>query len=179
MRRLILMRHAKSSWAKPGLADFERPLNDRGRDAAPRMAAYLAAKGYDIDCILCSGARRTRETLALMLPRIAGEYTIIVSRAFYDGEWADYLVNLRAAPAVAKTILVIGHNPAIQELALTLGRDSAAAAARDMTEKYPTAALAVFDFDVEDWADIGPGKGIVADFRRPRDLAADVAARTG
>ncbi|MCC2112117.1 MAG: histidine phosphatase family protein [Hyphomicrobiales bacterium] len=170
MRRLILMRHAKSSWAKPGLADIDRPLNGRGRDAAQRMAAYLADEGYEIDRILCSAAQRTRETLARMLPWVPGDYTVIITRELYEGEWGDYLIFLRSAPAAVETILVIGHNPTIQELALVLCRDPGSAAARAMAEKFPTAAIAVLDFDVEDWADIGPGKGIVADFRRPRDL---------
>ena len=169
--RLILMRHAKSSWERPGLADFDRPLNDRGRQAAPAMAKYLAGRHYRIDFILCSPARRTRETLARMLPFVPGEISILIRNDLYEGDCNDYLARIRATPAQTHDVLVIGHNPSVEELALSLTRDPHSLLARAMAEKFPTAALAVLEFDVEDWQDVAPAQGLLIDFRRPRDIA--------
>ncbi|MBB4301848.1 phosphohistidine phosphatase [Rhodobium orientis] len=170
MPRLLLLRHAKSSWLNPSLDDFDRPLNERGRAAAPVMGMYMAREGFKPDHVLCSSSRRTRETLACVLPHFKGEETVAFRDDLYDSSEDSYLEIIREHGGNAGNLLVVGHNPATRETARTL----IAAGSKDLRaridEKYPTASLTVIDFDVPTWADILPRSGRIAAFMRPRDL---------
>jgi phosphohistidine phosphatase len=174
MLTVLLLRHAKSSWDTMSLPDYDRPLAKRGLKAAPLIGAEIARLGLRPDLILCSGAARTRETLALALPALGSPAPEVVhDDAIYMATPANLLTLLRKLPAGAsapKTVMIVGHNPGLEELAELLvggGNDDA----RDlMAEKFPTGALAVFTFDAPSWTDIGLGQGKLAHFVTPARL---------
>lgn len=170
MLRLLLLRHAKSSWSDPGTADIDRPLSPRGRKAAAAMAKAVAAGGLTPDRVLCSPARRTRETLAALLPELGDEGRIAIVDALYQPPGGDYLEIIREHGAGAGTLMVIGHNPAIQATAVRLIGGGEPGLAQEISAKYPTAGLAVIRFDVADWAAVAPRGGHIAAFITPRDL---------
>jgi phosphohistidine phosphatase len=161
MKRLILMRHAKSDWGTPGLPDHARPLNKRGRRAARALGAWLRAEGLEPGEILCSTAARTQETCARLKLPLA---PCLIDR-LYLAEAAAMLDTLRAARA--DTVLMIGHNPGIAEFAAGL---VAAPPAHPRFGDYPTGATLVMDFDIEDWAGLQEHSGDAIHFVIPRDL---------
>jgi phosphohistidine phosphatase len=174
MKTLYLLRHAKSDWSDGALSDHARPLNDRGRTAAPLMAAYLKKKAYSPDIILCSTAVRTLQTLDLIKPAVNAKTIIRYEDALYLAEPDKMLERVRWIEEPADSAMIIGHNPGMELLAAALsapGKTAAEKARRTlMREKYPTAALAVLKFQVSKWRDISRGEGALADFVRPKDL---------
>ena len=120
MLTLSLLRHAKSSWKDPNLADHERPLNTRGQAEAPVMGKAMTKHGLDPDLVLCSTARRTRDTLALVLPELKTEPKVIYEDGLYHGTSAEMLGILHEVGAGVGQVLLVGHNPEIQEFALDL-----------------------------------------------------------
>lgn len=172
MLTLYLLRHAKSSWDDPTLSDFDRPLNPRGRRAAPLMARYMADNDMLPELILCSAAQRTRETLSFLVPAFARDCAIRIERRLYEiGGAGGLMARLAALRGPERRVLVIGHNPATEEFAHALaGPGGEAEARRDMARKFPTAALAHFRIDRADWSDIEPGCGMLQDFMVPRRL---------
>lgn len=174
LRRLCLLRHAKSSWEDPTLADFDRPLAPRGQAAAPRIAAWMAENGFLPDVALCSAAARTRETWDLAAPRLGKDVPVRFLRSIYEAPWERLLGAVRDLPATARTAVLIGHNPGMEELA---GRLAGGGSDRDalsrMSRKFPTAAVAVFDVAGSGWADLAPGMARLAAFVRPKDLGKD------
>lgn len=170
MKRLCLLRHAKSDRSAPAAADFDRPLNPRGREAAPVMGRYLRRQKLLPDTVLCSAARRARETWELAGPMLKAEIPVDYSERLYLAAPAQILRLLRQLPESAGAALLVGHNPGFHALALRLaGRGDAAARAR-LQAKFPTAALAVIDFDARRWRDIAEGEGALERFIAPRDL---------
>jgi len=158
-RRLILMRHAKSSWAQSGQPDKQRPLNARGRKDAPRMAEELVARGWEPDAVVCSGARRTRETWSLM-EALLGE-----PRAEFED--ALYLAGLREIRASAdgwddgsECVMVLGHNPGWSDAASHLSGDSV-----EMT----TANCALLIGDGDTWAEALRSPWELSALLRPRE----------
>jgi phosphohistidine phosphatase len=174
MKTLYLLRHAKSDWADGSLRDQDRPLNARGRAAAPAMAAYMAKQAYVPDVILCSAARRTVQTLDLVLRHTGFPAPVRYEDALYLAEWRQMLERIKWIEEPFAAALIVGHNPGTEQLALALagsGVDAEEKARRAlMREKYPTAALAVLRFPVSAWRGVAPGTGTLADFVRPRDL---------
>jgi len=170
MTRLLLLRHAKSSWADPGMADRDRPLAPRGRRAAERMASVLADPEFLPDHVFCSPARRTRETLAPLLDRLEDSSAAEIVDELYEPPSGHYLDTIAARGGSARRLLVIGHNPAIQATAIGLIGSSDDAIAQELAAKYPTGALAVIDFELSEWRFIRPKSGRLAAFMRPRDL---------
>ncbi|WP_269581107.1 SixA phosphatase family protein [Roseibium sp. Sym1] len=168
--RLLLLRHAKSDWGDAGLADVDRPLNSRGKTAAVKMARYLNDQGLLPSQILCSTSLRTRETLARVLVCLPQEAQIHLLSDLYSQSEDDYLGLIRKHGGRAQNLMVIAHNPATEDTALTLAGTGDPAAMADLGEKYPTAALAVIDFDIADWAELQPGTGHLERFVKPRDL---------
>lgn len=157
MLSLMLLRHAKSSWNDRKLDDFSRPLAPRGLKAAPRIGGYIKRRGLLPDLILCSTAQRTRETLGLILPYLDQDATIQLRHELYHSESANALVdNIRQQDKHFKTIMVIGHNPALQDLALSLIQTGAESDRQQLAAKFPTAALAVIRFNTSRWQEIGP-----------------------
>ncbi|WP_029029185.1 SixA phosphatase family protein [Salinarimonas rosea] len=169
MRRLILFRHAKSAYPD-GVGDHDRPLDARGRADAPRMGAYLAAEALLPDLVLVSSARRTQETFALAGAAIGPVETREEPR-IYEAAAERLLGVVRETPDTVRTLLVIGHNPGMEDLATSLvGFGDRYAFAR-LREKFPTAAIAVIDLDAESWADVVPREGRLERFVTPKGLA--------
>ena len=168
-RRLILLRHAKSAW--PDVADHDRPLAPRGRRDAPVAGRWLRAKGLVPDRVLCSTARRARETWQLAEAGLGARPAAMFSGRVYRAATTELLDLARPTPPEVRTLLIVGHDPAIHELTLEL----AAAQAKDqevlgrVRAKFPTAAIAVLAFAGE-WASLGPGQARLASFVEPSDL---------
>ena len=168
MRRVYLLRHAKSSWKDRSLADRDRPLAGRGRRAAKAVAGHLEAERIRPDLVLCSPARRTRETLERVAAAFGDQVEVRLDETLYGASEAELLACLRALPQEVDSVMVIGHNPALEELALALASEGAELAR--MREKYPTAALATIDLPADDWSAIERGSGELVAYVRPRDL---------
>ncbi|MGX7703294.1 SixA phosphatase family protein [Methylobacterium sp. Gmos1] len=166
MRRLILLRHAKSDWPD-GASDIDRPLASRGQEAAPKMAAYLAAEGLIPERVLVSPARRTQETWDLVKPALGAVPDETVPQ-IYEAPVSRLLDVVRAIPDAVATALMIGHNPGFQDLARLLSQPSEAR--RALTKKYPTAAVAVIDLPVDSWSKVEAGEGTVERFVTPKSL---------
>jgi phosphohistidine phosphatase len=164
LKQLELLRHAKSSWADPDIADHDRPLNGRGRAAAALVGRHMHEHTPPPDLVLCSTATRTRQTLQLL--ELAADAQVRFEDELYGAGPAGLLTRLKAVPAAVATVLLIGHNPGIEDLTRMLDRD-----ALSSVQKFPTAALAVLGFDVEAWNELEPGTGHLATFFTPRDLA--------
>lgn len=167
--RLILMRHAKSAWPE-GVADFDRPLAPRGQEAAPLMGRWLSKQGIRPDQVLVSAAKRTRETWALagaFFPGLAHEAT----PAIYAASAGDLLDVVHDAEPAAQTLMLVGHNPGMQELGYALAHPatSDSEALRRLSQKYPTAGLAILEQD-GGWRDIAPGSMRLTTFITPRAL---------
>ena len=176
--RLLLLRHAKSD--RSGKSDdHERPLAPRGEKSAPQMGAYMRVKGYQPVLVLCSTAARTKETLELILSALESEPETHFDRALYLAEWPELMAEIRNVPADATPLLVVGHNPGLEQLAIALALKAQTAAERarmqSLANKFPTAALAVLDFDIPAWSDLRPGTGRLIDYVRPKDLRSGVA----
>ena len=172
MKRLYLLRHAKAVAVEPGQDDHGRALTVRGMHDAGAMARYLLKNDFTPELMLISTSARTRQTADLVLREIAAkpEYR----EALYLAEAGKILGLVQAAPAGVSSLMVVGHNPGLEELATLLAREPVRRKERVrrdvLEEKFPTAALAVLDFDIEKWREIRPGEGKLADFVRPRDL---------
>jgi phosphohistidine phosphatase len=170
----MLTLHAKSSWDNPGLADYDRPLGKRGQSAAPRMGSEIAAGGLRPDLVLCSGARRTRETLALVLDELGKPIPeIVYDDTIYMGTPKLLLALLRKLPSGAgapKTVMIVGHNPGLEDFAAELAAEGDSDARNQMAQKFPTGALAVLAFDETFWTDVAPGKGDLVRFLTPASL---------
>jgi phosphohistidine phosphatase len=170
MRRLLLLRHAKSSWDTPGLPDLERPLAPRGRRAALQVAELMARRHWVPDLVLCSQAERVRETWQLMAPLLGERIPAKTLRTIYPGAPSRLLATLRRASDAARTLLLIGHNPSLASLAANLCGGGSSKALERMSKKFPTAGLAVIAFDVDRWSEIAAGAGRLEAFVRPKDL---------
>jgi phosphohistidine phosphatase len=120
MLTLSLLRHAKSSWDDPALGDFDRPLNKRGETAAPRVGAYMSKHGIAPDLVLCSPAARARQTLDLVLPHLSGGPTVVYEEGFYLAAPSVMLARVQHIEAKVRHVLLVGHNPGLQALALEL-----------------------------------------------------------
>lgn len=171
MRQLLLFRHAKSSWAADGQDDFDRPLNARGRKAVPVMGAYLGRNGIAPDLILCSSACRTRETLALVLPFLQGEATVRFEDPLYLASGTKLLNRLKQVDNRFERVMILGHNPGLQDLALMLAGDGEGEDLAQLAAKFPTAALAQLDFDAASWVSLDRHSGKLARFVTPKRLA--------
>ncbi len=165
MKLLHLLRHAKSSWDDPNLRDAERPLAPRGRKATKRMAAHLRRQKIRPELVLCSTALRARETLEGIRPALAG-----VPARFEEGLYGagaqELLDRLHALDDAVGSVMMIGHNPGLQDLALLLAGEGADLPR--LREKFPTGALATFE--VETWWGLGPGSARLQALVVPREL---------
>lgn len=167
-RRLVLLRHAKSDWPD-GVADRDRPLGKRGRSEAPQAGRWLAAAGLVPDLALVSTALRAQQTWQLVSGFLPEQVPTRVEDGLYEAGVAGSLELLRALPDDLATVLVVGHNPTTESLALLLedGRGASADRAR-MAGKYPTGGIAVLHLQVGRWADLDQGTATLTAFAVPR-----------
>jgi phosphohistidine phosphatase len=173
MRRLILLRHAKSD-RPAGVADRERPLNDRGRRTAPAVGAHLAKEGFRPDLALVSTALRTRETWDAMAAALGNPETRLQPE-IYEAPARRILDVIKTAPDTAATVIVVGHNPGLGDLAVDLAGEGPRAARDRLALEFPTAAYAVIEFDAAHWSEIASDRGRLERFVRPRDIDPDLA----
>lgn len=170
MRRLMLLRHAKSDWSLPGQADHERTLTPRGRKAAPLMGRYIAEHGMIPDHAIVSTAARTRETWRLVAGMFPRKPPADFEDRIYEASPRDILAAIADAPASAQSLIVVGHNPGFHETANLLVDSGDRRLRRSLSEKFPTAALAVIDLEIDDWTAIRPGSGRIERFVTPRAI---------
>ena len=166
--KLWLLRHAKSSWDDPEMEDVDRPLAPRGARAADRMRDYLDAEAIRPELVLCSSALRSRETLGRVLPGLGPELTVRIEPSLYSFEADQLLDRLRELPANVGSVMLIGHNPAMQELASLLAAEGDRL--DDLRKGFPTAALAELDVPVGAWDELTRGSGRLERFVVPREL---------
>ncbi|MFM8751478.1 SixA phosphatase family protein [Rhabdaerophilum sp.] len=167
--RLILMRHAKSAWPD-GVADFDRPLAPRGQEAAPLMGRWLGKQPWKPDLVLVSAARRTRETWAHVAPTLPG-VDMEATQSIYAASAGSLLDLVRESGGAMVTLMLVGHNPGMQELAFGLADPAAGdrEALRRLSRKYPTAGIAILEQD-GGWKDVAPGSMRLSTFITPRAL---------
>jgi len=168
-KELLLLRHAKSSWDDPGLADHDRPLAPRGRRASGLIATYLRERSIAPAQVLCSSSARTRETLERISAEFGDGVEVEIEQGLYAASAGDLLARLRRVSDDVESLMVIGHAPGLPELARRLaGRGTGL---ERLQGKFPTAALATLCFE-GDWGDLAPGAAELVDFVKPRELEA-------
>ncbi len=165
-KRLFLLRHAKSSWDDPALADHDRPLANRGRRASKRICEHMRREAISPAFVLCSSATRTQQTLELITPALEAP-EVSIERGLYGASSAALLDRIRELGSTISSALLIGHQPAVQELALALAGDGAELAR--VRAKFPTAALATLLF-VGEWSTLGPGSAELVAYVKPKEL---------
>jgi phosphohistidine phosphatase len=145
MKALILLRHAKSSWAEPGLSDYDRPLNDRGKRDAPRVGEVLLERGLSPGLVLSSSAKRARKTAQKVLDASGLKVELRLLDELYLAAPEAYICELQNLPEDIQQVLVVGHNPGLEELLRSLvGRH----------EHLPTAALVLIELPIAEWSDL-------------------------
>jgi phosphohistidine phosphatase len=149
MKKLLLLRHAKSSWEDSSLPDFERPLNGRGRRAAPLVGRVLTERGIRPDLVICSPAKRTRETIALVLDAAAIEPELRFDERIYEASLQTLLDVVSEIEDERAEVMLVGHNPGFEYLLERLTGESA---------RMPTAALALIILDGDNWGE-APARG--------------------
>jgi len=168
MKTLTLLRHAKSGWDDPSLSDFARPLNARGRSAARAMGREMRALGLAWDHIVASPAARVTETI-LGLAESYGPVAPVYDECVYLASLETLLEIVRATDDAHATLLIVGHNPGMERLALLLSRGGPLH--DEIALKYPTGALTEIALPIDHWRDAAESGGTIARFLRPRDLA--------
>ena len=170
MKKVILLRHAKSSWADPALEDHDRPLNKRGKSAAPVIAQWLAHRKHLPDTILCSSSRRTRETVEQMRKAVPDLPEAAIEPTLYHAAPGTMLERLKELPASAETAMLVGHQPGLGSLARLMSDGREKRRCRRAYEHFPTAAAAVLELDIDDWSELDVAKARFVDFAKPREL---------
>jgi phosphohistidine phosphatase len=169
MHRLFVLRHAKSRWDNSYLADYERPLAPRGRRAAETLAGHIAAIDPPPALVLCSSARRAQDTLEPIRDRLPTT-EVLVEDDLYGAPAPQLLERLRQVPEETSSVLLVGHNPGLEDLVLGLGRNGDPDLIGRVRHKFPTAAFATLAFDGP-WKDLGAGAAATLEaFVVPGDL---------
>lgn len=165
MKHLIIIRHAKSDWDHPGLTDFERPLNKRGRLSAPFMGEFLKSNKPMPDQIICSAAKRTRETCELLTHGmgIREEVSIAFKKEIYGADVSDLLEVVNKIGDDIEVTFLIGHNPGVSDVTHYLTND-------DNAPSFTTCGVAHITFDTDSWAEVSAGTGTFIDYHYPRQF---------
>ena len=170
MRRLILLRHAKAERAVPGASDRDRALIDRGRKDAGKIGAYMAGHALVPDRVLISTAARCQQTWKAAAGAFKPSPAATSAEKLYDATQHDILAAIKEAPAAAHSLLVVGHNPGLHELALMLIASGDVDARERLREKLPTCGLVIIDFAFDDWGRLHPHAGRLERFVSPKSL---------
>lgn len=160
MKTLFLLRHAKSSWKETDIADFDRPLNERGRRSAPFMGRLLRERGLLPDLIISSPAKRARKTAKLIREAADVDIPVVFDERIYEASPNTLMQVAGDADDYVNALMFVGHNPGMEGLIRVL---------TNQIEPMPTAALAVVDLDIDSWKDVAAGRGTLRDVIRPRD----------
>ncbi len=168
MKQLLLFRHAKSAWPED-VDDHERPLAARGIEASPLLGAYMQSENLTPDVALVSTARRTQETWDLVAPFLNGCERRNEGR-IYEAHAEDLLRVVQETDDSIGSLMLVGHNPGLEILALQLMKATQSEAEERLKKKFPTAALAVLSLEIEHWAHLGPDGGVLELFVTPKML---------
>jgi len=168
MRTLYLLRHAKSSWAEPALPDRNRPLAPRGRRDANRIAKHLVRLEIQPELVLCSSAVRTCETLERLRIARGGGSTVRLEDELYGASAEQLMQRIRLVPEAIASVMLIGHNPGLRDLALFLAEDGIDL--ERLEEKFPTAALATLTIPRRTWSQVEPGAALLTAYVVPKQL---------
>jgi phosphohistidine phosphatase len=164
MKTLYLLRHAKSSWSDASLRDFDRPLNDRGREAAQQIGKRLASEKLSAPLLICSPALRTRETAEIVLQNSQLRVEERFDERIYEASLRDLTQVVSEIPDDKQVAILIGHNPGFEELLAFLTSEA---------RRMPTCALAKIKFDSESWREVRTGEGTLEWFTTPEELTGD------
>jgi phosphohistidine phosphatase len=170
MKILTLLRHAKSTWDDPVARDFDRPLNTRGRKAARTVGREMRAQGLEFDAVIASPAVRVIETLRDVGDGYGHALEPRHDQSLYLATPATLLEQIHDVDDRVERLLVVGHNPGLEQLAMLLSGSDETGMMSELELKYPTATVAEIRFEVDRWADLAAGKGTLVRFIRPRDL---------
>lgn len=170
MKKLTLLRHAKSGWDVQVARDFDRPLNEKGRRGARRMGRYMKDEGLAYDHVVASPAVRVVDTLDELWDGYGRSLSAVLDKRIYLASAATLLDVVQEVPASAQHILLSGHNPGMEEMILMLVPEDGSDLRESVEDKYPTSALAEMEFDVDRWEDLKARSGRLVRFIRPRDL---------
>ena len=171
MKRLGLFRHAKSDWQDPRARDFDRPLNGRGRKGAVLMGQHIHDSGLHWDRMISSPAIRCAETIELACQAVGQPVAVNWDRRIYLASSATLLDLLRDQDGDPAAILMVGHNPGLEDLIFDLVPDDGSSPLRDVVEiKFPTASYAVLEFDISQWSELKERTARLVHLMRPRDL---------
>jgi phosphohistidine phosphatase len=170
MKRLTILRHAKSDWGDPNLEDFNRPLNDRGWKSARRMGRELKERDMRFDLVVASPAARVRETIDGLREKYAMNVEIRFEPRMYGASEQMLLAMVRALPEKVHRPLLVGHNPGLERLLVELSHDDKHGLRDQIAGKYPTGALAVVELPAHRWAEVEPGSGQIAELILPKEL---------
>ena len=170
MRRLILFRHAKAEASEPGMEDRARALVERGRKDAAKMGAYMAGHGLTPDKVILSPATRTQETWKHASAAFKPAPGAKTCDKLYDATLHAIFGVIKDAPAAGHTLLIVGHNPSLHEVAVSLIATGDIEARERLREKLPTAGLVIIDFAFDDWSKLNPQSGRLERFVNPKWL---------
>jgi phosphohistidine phosphatase len=170
MRRLILLRHAKAEPSEPGLEDRARALVERGRRDAAKIGAYMKSHALIPDRVIISPAARTQETWKVTAAKLRPAPGASSADPIYDATPHAIFAVIKDAPAAAHTLMVVGHNPGLHEMALMLIASGDIDARERLREKLPTAGLVIIDFAFDDWSKLHPQSGRLERFVTPKSL---------
>jgi len=171
MKRLTVLRHAKSSWKDRELDDFDRPLNGRGRKAARRMGQAIAERGMRFDFVLASPAARVRQTIDGVSEHCRLNAPMHFEPRIYMARVAELIDLIHNIPDEAHSALLVGHNTSAERLVAKLSADDDTGLRARVEEKFPTAALAAIEMSIERWSEIEPECGRLVELIYPADLA--------
>lgn len=175
MKRLVILRHAKSSWDDAVRRDFDRPLDAKGRRAAEAMGRHMRETGVAFDRAVASPARRVIETLEAVSDGYGEEISPEWEERVYLASDLTLFEIVREAPDEARSVLLSGHNSGLEDLVLLLvPEDKRDEKRASVAEKFPTCSLAIIDCAIGSWADLEPGRGTLIEFTRPRDLDSEL-----
>ncbi|MFE6668455.1 SixA phosphatase family protein [Streptomyces sp. NPDC057697] len=166
LRRLIVLRHAKSAWPE-GVPDHERPLAGRGRRDAPAAGRLLRETGRVPDLVVCSASLRTRQTWDLVAAELGAAPEVVFEQRVYGASASELMGVLREVPERWRSVLLVGHHPGVRDLVLSLAGSGDEEALGRVREKFPTSAVAVLELPGP-WARLGPGGAELTDFAVPR-----------
>ena len=170
MKRLAVLRHAKSSWDDQSLDDFDRPLNERGWRAARRMGSELRDRKIRFDLVLASTATRVRETIGGVQEKYEFGAPIRLEQGIYLASAETLLSLIRELPDAVEAPLLVGHNPGLERLLVELTHDDSKGLRQRIAGKYPTGALAVVELPANKWGEISPGSGEIVELILPKEL---------
>lgn len=170
MTLLTLIRHAKSDWDDPRVDDFDRPLNKRGHHAALQVGEELKKRGFKFDLVIASPARRVRETLEGIEQGYGEQLPTQFEPGLYGASEQGLFQLVRQIPERSHATMIVGHNPGLQHLVLSLSRNDEAGLRKKVAEKFPTAAVALIELPVPRWTEVEEGSGEIAELILARDL---------